>query len=228
MILTCVIGGHTQRRTPHTHPLPTPPPSSRKEFSSTCNWRNYQNWSKTSYVNYMTYLTCMNQAEISTGQFDSLQLYLRFANVTLPLRNEILVVMIVKNIVLWKVTPRCLAQIYGRFGGTLLRWISTRLLAVTSEETALLNPPTDCLLYRVTLEGHLKSQFYLVSKLCNFTGTCRDCNTHWKYLPLTFTAATLCSYSQLPKHLILNKNRITTKLKSLGSYYIRIQISLFL
>jgi len=87
VILTRVIGGHTQRRIPHTQPLPMSPPYPRKEFSSTCNWRNCLSWSKTSCINYMTYLNCTNQAEISAGIFGTLQPLSTVANLNLLPRN---------------------------------------------------------------------------------------------------------------------------------------------
>jgi hypothetical protein len=55
---------------------------------------------------------------------------------------EIRMIMSANNIVLWEVTPRCMAQNYRRFGVTYLQPISTRLHVVTSEETVLFSHST--------------------------------------------------------------------------------------
>jgi len=58
---------------------------------------------------------------------------------------EIRMIMFANNIVLWEVTPRCMAQNYRRFGVTYLQPISTRLHVVTSEETVLFSHSTGSL-----------------------------------------------------------------------------------
>ena len=155
MIVTRVIGGHTQRRTPQTQPLPMPPPHPRKEFSSTCNWRNYLSWSKTSYINYVTFDLYKPSWNFSRKFWHPpAVIYGSKSNLSAE-EHEIQTLMTVNNIVLWEVTPRCMAQIYRRFGVTYLRRISTGLHVVTSEETVLFSHSTGSFVWYSTFRGTL-------------------------------------------------------------------------